>query len=358
MTIFVASESPDHGQPPGVPDVSLAGRPLRLPLRLSKGTLAAIPLSVAYALFVVFFPWESITRQPFSDFHDYVFHINYFHNFNNIPTAEVYQISTFKEYLAHELLWHELVRWLTDLTGEAAVTLRILSFFILFVWAMFLLTRMRYGVALLFLFNPTALDVAMSGIRNGLAWSLVIIGLSTRWQILRAALFVAGMFIHSTTIALAVIYYVSGFVRRVVRPRLLLVIGLGLGASIGLALTVGSTFVLGALGDRRVGAAYVVGGGSWLQASLWGLMLFLQCTSGRAYIRRNIFVIAVLAWYLTMNSFIPWSYRIWGSLLPVIAVSAIELSPQKRPGFLYVYSAYLVLQYLYWTKLLFYWYPV
>lgn len=337
-----------------MPNVSLARRPLRLPLRVSKRTLAAIPLSIAYALCVVFFPWESITRNPFSDFYAYVDHIN---SFNNISMVEVYQISTVREYLVHEILWHELARWLTHMTGEAAVTLRIFSFFILFVWAMFLLTRMKYGLALLFLFNPTALDVAMSGVRNGLAWSLVIIGLSTSWTILRAGLLAAAMFIHATTMALVVIYYVTGFVRRVVRPRLLLVVGLGLGASIGLALTVGNTLVLGALGDRRIGADYVVGGGSWLQASVWGILLFLQCTSGRAYIRRNIFVIAVLAWYLTMNSFIPWSYRIWGSLLPVIAVSALELSPRKREGFLSVYSAYLVLQYLYWTKLLFYWYP-
>jgi len=115
--------------------------------------------------------------------------------------------------------------------------------------------------------------------------------------------------------------------------------------------------VLGAIGDRRLGENYMVGGGSLLQASLWGILLYLQGTSGRDYVRQNIFIIAVLAWYQTMNPFIPWSYRIWGSLLPVIAISVMDLPARKHKIFLYLYSAYLVAQYLYWTKLFDYWYP-
>ncbi len=356
VTALAANESPNQVSPV-LPYMPLARRPLRLPLRLEKRRLAAIPLSIAYSLFVVLFPWESITRVPFSDWYDSVLEINYLHNFNNIPAAEVYQVSTVREYLLNEILWHELVRGLTNLTGEAVVSLRILSLFILFVWALFLLKRVPYGVALLFLFNPTAIDVALSGIRNGLAWSLFIIGLSSRSRILRAALFGVGMFIHSATVALVVIYYLTRLASRIARPRLLLVSGLVLGASISLALTIGNTLVLGALGDRRVGADYVVGGGSLLQLSIWGILLFLQCKSDRAYVRRNIFVISVLAWYVTMNSFIPWSFRIWGSLMPVIAVAAMDLPPQTRKAFLYAYSGYLALQYIYWTKLLDYWVP-
>lgn len=334
-----------------------------LPLRISQKTLVAFFLSIGYALFVIIFPWKEISKSGFTDYEQYVQYFNYFfvHNdtsFSEIYQlpAEIYQLSTLKEYFTHEVIWFKLVQWLTDQTGEAAIALHLISFFVLFVWGFFLLKRVSYGVALLFLFNPFAIDVAISGIRNGLAWSLVIVGLTTQSRAIKAALFLIGMFIHSTVLVLAIFYYFTEFASRYVKGRTLLLGGLGVGVFMGLALTVGSELVLGAIGDRRLGESYVVGGGSLMQASLWGILLYFQCTSGRAYIRQNILVIAVLAWYLTMNPFIPWSFRIWGAFLPVIAFSAMNLPSRKRQIFIYLYTGYLVLQYLYWTKLFNYWY--
>jgi len=333
------------------------------PIRLTRKTLIAVLLSIGYALFVVFFPWEEISRAGFTDYEQYVEYFDYFLNKNDISfsevyrlTAEPYQLTSLKVYFSHEVLWFELVRWLNGLTGETAVSLHIVSYFILFVWGLFLFKRVSYGVALLFLFNPFAIDVAMSGTRNGLAWSLVILGLMTQSKALRAALFLTGMFIHSSTLVLVIFYYSTKLASRFIKGKTLLLGGLGIGVFIGLSLTVGSEFVLGVIGDRRQGENYLVGGGSLMQASLWGALLFFQCMSGRAYIRQNIFVIAMLAWYLTMNPFIPWSYRIWGAFLPVIAVSAMNLSLRKRQIFIYLYSGYVVLQYFYWTKLFDYWY--
>lgn len=339
----------------------MAATPL---LRVPRKTLLVILLSLGYAAFVVFFPWEEISRGGFSDFDQYVDYFDYFLNKNDLSFAEVYelstetyQLSTLKEYFAHEVLWFELVRWLTGMTGETAIALHIISFFILFVWGLYLFNRVNYGVALLFLFNPFAIDIAMSGIRNGLAWSLVMVGLMTQSKTLRTALFLSGIFIHSSTLVLVLLYLFTKWASGLIKGQTLLLAGLGIGVFIGLLLTVGSEFVLGAIGDRRQGENYIVGGGSLMQASLWAALLCFMCLSGRAYIRQNIFVIAVLALYLTMNPFIPWSYRIWGAFLPVIALSAMNLPPRKRQLFTYLYSGYLALQYLYWTKLFNYWYP-
>jgi len=332
-----------------------AAHTMTLQLTLSQKSLLAVLLGLCYALFVVLFPWDAISRGGFPDFHNYVYDYNYLIP-QNESAIEFYHLSSVKEYFTNEVLWVDLVRNLTGLTGGASIALRIISFFILFVWGLFLLKRVSYGVALLFLFNPFAIDVAMSGIRNGLAYSLVMIGISIQSKVLRGVLFLAGMFIHSSTLVLAIFYYSTKLASRYAKGKMLLVSGLGIGIFIGLALTVGSELVLGAIGDRRMGENYVVGGGSLMQASLWGALIFFQCTSGRAYIRQNILVIAVLAWYLAMNPFIPWSYRILGAFMPVIGASAMYLPHRKRKIFIYLYSGYLVLQYLYWTKLFNYWY--
>ena len=346
---------------PGVPRIrkriSRVSRAVIWRLRWSQRTPIAVLLSIGYALIVVFFPWDVISKAGFSDFEQYVEHFNYFYNNLDISAIEIYQISALQGYLTHEVLWYELIRWLTNMTGDAAIALRIVSFFILFIWSLFLFKRISFGVALLFLFNPTAIDVAMSGIRNGLAWSLVIVGLSVRSKPLKAAVFLPSMFIHASSLVLLTLYYFTTFASRLLTWKTLLLVGLSAGIFLGLALTVGSELILGTLGDRRVGEHYLVGGGSFLQASLWGIFLYLQCTSGRDYVRRNIFIIALLAWYQIMNPFIPWSFRIWGAFLPVIAISAMNLPFRKRQLFLYFYSGYLILQYLYWTKLFYYWYP-
>lgn len=313
---------------------------------------AAIVVSAIYAAFVTLFPWGLIQRTPFNDFTAYVEEFTH----QVMSKREAFQLSSLKEFYSFEVLWDELVRSLTRLTGSASVALRLISFFVLFVWALFLFRRAHFGIALLFLFNPTAIDIAMSIIRNGLAWSLVIIGMSTRSRAMRFTLFFIAIFIHSSTLLLLIIYGLTHVARRIWRGKTLAAAGIGIGVVIGLTVTVGAQLVFGLFGDRRFSEGYALGGGSLLQASVWAILLYLQCASGGAYVKRNVFVIALLAWYETMNPFIPWSYRIWGAFLPVIAVSMLNLPVRKRQVALYFYSGYLVLQWVYWTKLLDYWY--
>jgi hypothetical protein len=182
-----------------------------------------------------------------------------------------------------------------------------------------------------------------------------MLGLMTQSKWLRAVFFLTGIFVHSTTLVLVIIYYLIKLASRFISGKSLLIVGLGAGICLGLALTVFNQLVLGIIGDRRSGEDYVVGSYSFRQASVWAILLYFQCTSGSDYIRKNIFVISLLAWYQIMNLFIPASYRIWAALLPVVALSAMKLPARKRQIFLYLYSGYLVLLYLYWTKFFYYW---
>jgi hypothetical protein len=310
-------------------------------------TRSAAVLSALYAAFVVLFPWRLVQVVPFSDFATYVEEFS-----SPVSIREAYQISGLKQFYSLEVLWDEFVRGLTRLTGDVSVSLRMISFFILFVWAFFLFRRIHPVTALLFLFNPTAIDVAMSGLRNGWAWSLVILGMASKSRAARLTLFAIAVFMHSSTLVLLAIYYATRAAAKLWKGRRLAFSGAAVGVLVGLAVTIGTQLVFGWLGDRRLTEDYAVGGGSLLQASLWIIVLLLQFSSGNDYIKRNVFVIAILAWYETMNPFIPWSYRVWGAFLPVIAVSLLDLPTRKRQLAFYCYCGYFVLQWFYWTKLL------
>jgi len=308
-------------------------------------THVAILLSVGYALFVVFFPWELVSRGGFPDFDGYVETFDYF-KLAGESRISMYELSTVTEYLVNEVLI-----WLQNMTGSAVIALRIASFFILFVSSLFIFKHVGYRVAPLFLFNPSVIDVSMSGIRNGLAWSLIIIALWNRSKLIRVGFFLVGMFIHSTTLALFFLYYSTQLANRLLKGKALLITGLAAGIFLGVGLTFLNELVLGVIGDRRSGLDYVVGGDSFRLASIWAILLYFQCTSGHDYIRRNIFVIALLAWYQIMNPYIPGSYRIWAALFPVVALSMIDLPAHKRKIFLFLYSGYLAIQWFYWSKI-------
>jgi hypothetical protein len=318
--------------------------------RLSENLFLAIVLSICYAAVVVIFPWDVISRNGFPDFAEYILNFDYYISAGT-SRVELYELSTVIQFFTHEILWNELILSLHRITGDSAVSLRIVSFFILFTSCLFLLRKVGYKYSLLFLFNPSVIDVAMSLIRNGLAWTLIVIALWGRSEIIRICLFVVSLFIHSSSIVLLILYYLTKAAAYYFKERTLLFIGLIAGVGFGLALTVLNEIVLGAIGDRRTGGEYVVGGDSFKLASIWMLLIIFQCTSGPKYIKENIFAISLLAWYHVMNPFIPGAYRIWAAILPIIALSVINLPVRKRQVFFSLYTGFLVLQYFYWSNL-------
>lgn len=318
--------------------------------RLSDNLFLSIVLSICYATVVVIFPWELISKDGFPDFYNYILNFDYYVA-TETSIFNLRELSTVIQLFTHEVLWNELILSLHKITGDSAVSLRIVSFFILFTFCLFLLRKVGLTYSLLFLINPSVIDVAMSGIRNGLAWTLIVIALWCRSEIIRFCLFVASIFIHSSSLVLLIMYYLTRTASNYFKERKLLLIGIISGVGFGLALTVLNEIFLGAIGDRRSGSEYVVGGDSFKLASIWMLLTFLQCTSGQKYIKENIFAISVLAWYHVMNPYIPGSYRIWAALMPIIALSVINLPMRKRQIFLSLYVCFLVLRYFYWSHL-------
>jgi hypothetical protein len=329
-----------------------AHKPIRI---ISKKNLTTVLASLAYACFVVFFPWSEITMH--GGWRDFTLYTEYF-NMVELSGFERQGIDSILGYALDEALWYKSMNWLTAMTGEAAIALRLVSFFVCMVWGIFLFSRMPVGWALLFLLHPTAIDVIMSGIRNGFGWSLIIIGLGASSFSIKWVMFVLAPFIHTTSLGLLGLVLAAKMVAKRVRSKRTIIIAVIVpGVMLGLALTVGNQVILGALGDRRVGGSYLVGGGSFLQMTFWAILLVTQLGSGKEYIRRNALVIGLLAWYLEMNPFIPWSYRVWGAFIPVIAASIWDLPTAKRKWILYIWLGYLMIGYLYWTKLFKWWYP-
>jgi hypothetical protein len=325
--------------------------------KLSKSSAMAFAMALLYAGVMLILPWELISKSGFTDFDKYVFNFEYYidHSDNNIAKPE--SLTSLLIYLVREGLWRDSVISLSMLIGDVPLALHMVSFFILSVSGFYCFKHLGYLVAPLFLLNPSFIDVAMSGLRNGFAWAIVVIVILNGSKLTRLIAMLSTSFLHTSTLGLLALYYSTALARRSFSGPALACFGLAAGAFLGLSVTVFGKIVLGALGDRRGEADYLVGGGSLTQPLIWLILLFLQLTSGSKYISRNIFVISILAWFQLMNPFIPWSYRIWAAVLPLIAISVMDLSVFKRQIFLCVYSGYLIIHWMYWSNLFYYWYP-
>jgi hypothetical protein len=324
-------------------------------IRLRYNLTLSVVLSIFYATVIVLLPWELISKDGFPDFENYKLNFEYYIA-SGTSYVELYDLSSIIQYFTREVMWYKIIYALHELTDDVVTSLRSVSFFIAFIFCLFLLRKVGFKYSLLFLINPSVIDVAMSGIRNGLAWVLIVIAFWARSEIIKLVLFVVAIFIHSTSLVLFLLYYLTRTAAHYFKGRTLLIIGIAAGLGVGFALTVLNEMVLGVIGDRRSGLEYLVGGGSFKLASIWVLLILLQCTSGSEYIKKNIFAISVIAWYHVMNQYIPGSYRIWAALMPIIALSIMDLPIKRRSLFILLYICYMGMQYFYWSKLYFLFY--
>tara|TARA_B000000532_G_C18713809_1_gene339431 strand:- start:8 stop:484 length:477 start_codon:yes stop_codon:yes gene_type:complete len=148
-------------------------------------------------------------------------------------------------------------------------------------------------------------------------------------------------------------------IKRTTNSKKLAIILMGFaGISLGIMLTIGSQILSSFLSDGRLSSDYVRGGGSVLQALFFIILLGVQISSSKDYVYNNLFTIGLLFWYLTMNPFIPWSYRLWSASIPLIAYSIWKMPLKSRQFILFLWFGNLILWYLYWSKLFDIWYPL
>ena len=325
---------------------------------IKKSTVRVFILSMLYACFIVFIPWQNIMKmEGFRDFNRQEFRYN-----NTTPDGskiKVYKLNTVIKYFTMEVLWDEMMIRATSITGDAAITLRILSFFIAFTWAFLLFSKVPILWALPFLLNTTSIDVAMSGIRNGFAWSLVFIGLVSRSRLIKYFLFLVAPFFHSSSIVVLFFHLVNKISKHINFKKVgALIMAVLPGIAVALALTVLNQVVSNILGgDRRLGEGYARGGGSYLQMSFWIILFAIILTTHKDYINKYNFQINIIVWYLIMNPFVPWSYRVWGASMPLLTIAIWNLPKRIRSIVKYIWIGYTITWYLYWTKLFYLCYP-
>ena len=322
-------------------------------------------LSVIFALAVVLFPWDAINKVGF--FEDFlVYEINLEQRMEDPRSIiERYGIDGPLTFFTFEGLWDmTLVRlmYLTD--NNAFVSLKIISFLTLLAWGLITFRRLPFWWGVLFLINPTSIDVALSGLRNGFAWSIFALAIFYLPFVARNLLMWTAPFIHSTSIVLIGFYYSSRiwFNFNLIKGKRFfskksnaVIIAFLPGTVIGILLAFLSEMILLSIGDRRALIAQQSYDPSLLQALFWWILLFTQLSCSSDYLRKNSLQTNLVSWYCFMNLSISWSSRVWAAAIPFIAISIWNLPKKKRDFILALWVGYLTLWYFYWSNLFYWW---
>ena len=323
-------------------------------------------LSLFYALFMVLFPWEEVKKVGiFDDFLVYAENLDA-RILDPRSIIERYSISNLIQYFTFEVLWDFILVSLMSLTdNNSELSLRLISFFVFFIWGLIAFKVLPFWWGLIFLINPVSVDIAMSAIRNGLAYGLFIFSIVYLRGPLKHVTFFLTPFIHSSAIVLLVLYYglKVWYQNKVFKNKKIIFsekIGSLLASTFpgliaGLLIAFVSEYFLGAIGDRRALLAARSYDPSIFQASFWYLLLATQLTCSSKYLRENSFQMNLISWYLAMNLTISWSSRVWAATIPFIAISIWNLPKGKRDFILLSWLFYLVTWYLYWSNLFGWW---
>jgi len=303
------------------------------------------------SLFFISFPWALISRSGFPDIEMLI------KTFSLIPegitSANYFRIDSFYSYINSEILWFDLVRILASFFGSLELTFKFLSFLIFFGWSHYLIKRVSPFLAFSFLFNPLVIEVAVQGIRNGFAWLLFIYGINSKSRPLMFSLFLLSLALHKASAVLIVIYLTIKTTKKLFKNDVFFIFFISIfTALIAFSITLGREYLFLYISDRRLTPDYISGHGSFGLATIWITFLVFMSSSGLKYLKENIFIFAIIIFYLILNLFVPWAYRIWASLIPLVAISVSYLPSHLKDTFLRAYLVFFILHYIVWTKLL------
>ena len=96
--------------------------------------------------------------------------------------------------------------------NNSIIALKIISFFILFIWFKFLFDRMPIYASLIFLINPLTLDMTQGIIVNSLAFSFILLGLMIKQNKLKYLFYFLAPFIHNSVLLVLPIIFIYNFI--------------------------------------------------------------------------------------------------------------------------------------------------
>lgn len=307
-------------------------------------------LALCFGLIFIYLPWEEISgTAKFADIDNYLISI---HQSINDESSDNSNLSIL-QIILNEPLWGLLLVLIGNTFDDPATGLKIISFFCVSVYFLYIFSNVKHWYFFIFLFNPLIIDLIMSQTRSALAVSICFCALMLRVNWLKVLLIILAICTHSVTLILLSVYFFSHKLSKQFffsHPKFNCFFAIFLGLLIAIGLSYGREFIFGAIGDRR--AEYDVDSNSLLYISYWMILaVSLQysiwnLTPQSRWYSYFTTIIFSLAFFMTI--FGANAIRFVPLAIPILLVSISNQQFLWRQILVTSLGLYQIIQFFYW----------
>lgn len=210
-------------------------------------------------------------------------------------------------------------------------------------WIIFKQDFRLFPLLLIIFLLPQVLKNHVIHLRQGLAAALFLLGYYSTQRSVRNGLLLLTPFIHSSFFIVLPLYYLRPLLELL---RFSSTIRVLLVALVGIVIGLAGMLGAGMLGARQAGRyALFVSGGSGLGFVYWSLLLCVLLSEGPQFIRRHIFEIAILFFYIGTYFLIPVGARVMESVLILILLAGVRLTCWRYFLFIAMHVFFFAFQY-------------
>jgi len=312
-------------------------------------------LALAYAyLFVYVIPWVDIYGEEFADIFNYIERIEYLERGGK--EGEFSGIL----WITSEPLWKEIIIFIGHTFNDYRAALYGVSFLTVFVYASFLLKRVEFYIAMIFLINPMSVDFFMSQLRNAVAFSLLLIAYdiyeSNREKvILPILILILATFIHMSMPIFIGVYYILYRLDQKIEDKKYYLVSLILALFMALFMKYGSLALLAAIGDRHAGYDEYIEAASISYSITWFIIAVILATFANfssSYERIFVaYAITFMAFFFFASVLNIFAARYVAVTMPMIIIAIKYLPKHIKQGTYLLLFVYTIYSFKYWLQL-------
>ena len=312
-------------------------------------------LSLIYAfIYVYIIPWTELSGGEFVDIYAYLERIVYLHD--GRPEPEYFGL----KWLTSEPLWKVMIIAFGEYFTEYRTVLYGVSFVTVFVYVSFLIKRVEFYIAMIFLLSPMMVDLFLAQLRSVFAFSIVLIAYNLyennkNAKVLPVILLIMAVLIHMSMPVFYAIYYLMYRLNQKTKDYKYYFFAMVTGLMIALFMKYGSNLLLAMMGDRHAGYDEYIASASIAYSIAWFIIAIILITFGDFSDREKrvpvAYAITFMSFFFFASALNIFAARYVAIIMPFIILSISYLPKHIKQGTYLFLAVYIVYSYKYWLHL-------
>ncbi len=284
----------------------------------------------------------TLASMPIDAFMDRINYLNYAKNSDEILFS--YLQSGLLKIVFNEPAWLFLNTGLSKIF-QPEVTLRVIIFFSSFI-TIYVISKnypRYFFFVVLFLLSPLVMTKYIVHLRQGLAISIFLLGWFSLNSGRRLFFYLLSPFVHSSFFFVLLFLFIKWLCKKLnMTIGIQGILYLMLGGIVGFFLP----YIAQALDARQAQEyAFKMADVSGLGFIFWLFVLILYAFQGGEFLKKNIFQVGTLIFYLSTYFLIEITGRIFESTVVLVLLSSLMLNGWRKKSFTFIYIAFFVALY-------------